>query len=250
MEPDDKRLWESVGAKANEQIDRRDDLIEQLFRGEISPNRAVTEAKQLGLPPLYGDADPSIFDPMGEMFWTPLMAVAWIAFRDVDLVRRSADEYRSTCTHLVPLGKGRYLIETVPPASRRTLDIRLAARRLPKETIEWAIASLLAALTEGRIEASGLSSPNSERATINRLQWIDLRLFGYDVPDRVDGWYKVRLSRDHIVTHWPEDHQAPLEMTSGPTGQRASPRGGGSCSGRAPAKTRTKAWLDCSLWSA
>jgi hypothetical protein len=88
------------------------------------------------------------------------------------------------------------------------LDIRLAARRLSRETIEEAIRSLIEALSEGRVKADGLNARSNERAVINNLQWPDLRLFAHDEADRVNGWRKVRFTRENILALWPEDRHA------------------------------------------
>jgi hypothetical protein len=207
MESDDKLLWEAVVAKTNEQIDRRDDLIEQLLRGEISPDRAVSKAKQLGLSPLYGDTDPSIFDPMSEISWTPLMAVAWIAFRDVHIVRRSADEYRFKCTHLVSIGKGRYRIVPLGNATLLSLQTRAARRRLEPDAINGAHRGLVRALEQGKLESSGIVAALSGRTQIPRLQWLDLRLFGKrDEQDSAVGagivWQCIRFPQSTVVKLW------------------------------------------------
>jgi hypothetical protein len=70
--------------QADDQRDLRDDLFEMVLQGEITRKQAENRALEGGLRPLVGRADPASFDPMTEISWTPLMAVAWIVFRDVD----------------------------------------------------------------------------------------------------------------------------------------------------------------------
>ncbi|MGC1577505.1 MAG: hypothetical protein WA813_15560 [Beijerinckiaceae bacterium] len=193
---------------------RRDDLIDKLHRGELNPDKAMREASKLGLLPLVGNADPSIFDPVAKAFWTPLMAVAWIVFRDVNRVRWVADEYRMKCTHFKPHKIGQkttYEIVTYPAANRRTLDIysaRVVADRHSGMTVDEAIQVLTQALSEDAIEATGIRKGETARSPIDSMHWEDLKYFQDEHSDTVGGkancWHKVRLNRDSIMKLWPE----------------------------------------------
>jgi hypothetical protein len=75
----------------------RDDIIDKVRRGEMTPPQAEAEALQFGIEPFASEPDPAKFDPMGETWWGLLMAIAWIACRSADKVREFWDPYRSEC---------------------------------------------------------------------------------------------------------------------------------------------------------
>jgi hypothetical protein len=76
---------------------RRDDLIEDVKYGRMTPGEAEAEAVRLGLGPLASKPDRLSFNPTGETCWTLPMAVAWIAWRSPDWVREVWDAYRREC---------------------------------------------------------------------------------------------------------------------------------------------------------
>jgi hypothetical protein len=60
-------------------FDLRDELIEAVRYGRMTPAEAERQALQAGFTPLAHEPDPNLFDPLRKSFWTPAMAVAWIA---------------------------------------------------------------------------------------------------------------------------------------------------------------------------
>jgi hypothetical protein len=52
----------------------RDDLIDDVQNGRMSPEAAEEEAARLGLPPLAPVPDPASYNPMVETWWTLVMA--------------------------------------------------------------------------------------------------------------------------------------------------------------------------------
>ena len=82
---------------ARMQHSERDELIDRVRYGRLTPAEAEAEAAHLGLERLASRPDPSQFDPMRETWWTLPMAIAWIARRSPDEVRESWDPYRSEC---------------------------------------------------------------------------------------------------------------------------------------------------------
>ena len=79
----------------------RDELITKAGQSEISAEQAEAEAKAAGLPPLASEPHPSKYDPMAQTRWSLLQAVAWIAWRDLGLVREQNSEFRSRCTRIL-----------------------------------------------------------------------------------------------------------------------------------------------------
>lgn len=65
----------------------RDDLLGAVADGVLAISEAEDRAKLLGLGPLNPDPDPAEYDPGKEVAWSLLMALAWIAWRDIDRVR-------------------------------------------------------------------------------------------------------------------------------------------------------------------
>lgn len=74
--------------------DARDLLFDDLSHGRIEPAEAEARASELGLSPLNPALEVAKYDPMVENFWTLAMAVAWIAWRDIDRVRDVLPSWR------------------------------------------------------------------------------------------------------------------------------------------------------------
>ena len=74
--------------------DARDLLFDDLSHGRIEPAQAELRARELGLRPLNSELDVTQYDPMAENHWTLAMAVAWIAWRDIDRVRDVLPSWR------------------------------------------------------------------------------------------------------------------------------------------------------------
>jgi hypothetical protein len=77
---------------------QRDVLISKVQHGELTPEQAETEAAAQGLPPFETTPDPARYDPMTESRWTLVMAIAWIAWRDIKYVQECGSEFSSKCT--------------------------------------------------------------------------------------------------------------------------------------------------------
>src|SRR3954464_3025157 len=79
----------------------RDGLLMQAERGEITAKQAEEVAATHGLEPFERKPDFPRFDPKLKSHWSMVMAVAWIAWRDFDLVREQDPEFRSACFHWI-----------------------------------------------------------------------------------------------------------------------------------------------------
>jgi hypothetical protein len=75
----------------------RDDLIEEVKFGRMTPAEAEAEAKRLGLAPLASQPDANKYTPMDEGWWSLAMTVAWIASRNPQKVLEAYDPYRAEC---------------------------------------------------------------------------------------------------------------------------------------------------------
>ena len=82
--------------------DARDILIDQVRRGNLSPEAAETEAAKQGFGPLATEPDPLELDPEGMAWWSLPLAVAWIAWRNGTSVREHCAEYRDKWLVWIP----------------------------------------------------------------------------------------------------------------------------------------------------
>lgn len=170
---------------------RRDELIEQVRSGAMSPEEAEKEAARLGLRAIAYRPDPTDHDPMQERFWTLPMAVAWIAYRTVDAVRENWDAYRLECVHwrfseqLRAPGRSGFDLFNFSPANLRRLKmaekLEVAREADPDYSmpISDAINALWQALRGSCFEASGIEMASGKREIIDALLLQDL-IFGED----------------------------------------------------------------------
>ncbi|MDO8397611.1 MAG: hypothetical protein Q7T45_07310 [Bradyrhizobium sp.] len=141
----------------------RDDLIDKVQYGVMTPDEAEAEAELLGLRRLASHGDKTL-DPLREPDWTLPMAAAWIAYRTSDAVRGQWDDYRLDCWEWRfrkwrvgfdgPVHEGHFLEQ----CSRATLaklsisdsvDQRAARDPLFSMTVQEAIDALWIALRGG-----------------------------------------------------------------------------------------------------
>jgi hypothetical protein len=224
----------------------RDDLIDDVQNGRITPEAAEQEATRLGLPPIAPAPDPDSFNPMGEVWWTLVMTLAWVSWRTPRKVCESWDEYRRQCwdwTYLDPpqgRGKGRWYLNQRKPAtlSRLTLEATYdkAHGRLRDGwiSIEDAKAKLWAALSDDALQATGIKRPSGgERVAIPAHEWRDLApsedddrtvLFARrgELLSRGGGYNDVTLRRQNVMALWPphgrEEWDRLLPATVAPAG--------------------------------
>ena len=75
----------------------REELFHRASIGELTGDQADAEAVRLGLGSLSRRPGPEEFRPEVETYWTLSMAVAWIAYLDLDEVREWSAPYRAEC---------------------------------------------------------------------------------------------------------------------------------------------------------
>jgi len=156
----------------------------------MTPDQAEAEVVRLGLEPFASEPDPACFDPLRETFWTPVMAVAWIAWRTLEAVREWWNAYRAECSdwHFRrwrvgpegPIHEGHFLEQRRPAA---LMDIRLAAIWADQAgedtavvmTVPGAIEALWIALREGLFDATALPPEGGPRRPVPAAQWHDLK---------------------------------------------------------------------------
>ena len=208
----------------------RDDLLDEIKYGRLSPTEGEAAAARLGFGPLATSPDARRFKPMDEVGWTLPMTVAWITWRDPERVLRFYDPYRTKCFdwHFRewrigfdgPIHEG-YFLEERRPA---TLPLLLISEQLNIEgsssKARDAQAMLWEALQAGRLEATGIPNPEMPRIPISAHEWHDLKAVeerGRDVLRRdlssTVGYDKVIIPRQQVLALWPESRpQAKFQL--------------------------------------
>jgi hypothetical protein len=202
-----------MARKVQERLKKPGRIISRLRRGKIAPAEAEAELKRRGLPALIQSPDPQHYDPRSKTFWTPLQALAWIAFRDIDVVRRVSKDYRAKKTTLVEIGphgaKPPRLdkVEVAAPRTTTTLDLHVARRGLPRDTIEKAAEELRSALQE---KCEGIVARGIQNGTCKDIEahlWEYLRFFvDREDPEKVVyqrmRFEEVRLPSQLVMKIW------------------------------------------------
>jgi hypothetical protein len=89
-------MWETF------ETSPRDILIHRVRVGEITPEEAEIEAQHLGFAPLATKPNPIDYEPAKMPYWSLPMALAWIAWRNIEQVREHCAEYRENWLHWFP----------------------------------------------------------------------------------------------------------------------------------------------------
>ena len=229
------KCMESISGDESITVERlealRNELITKAGQGEISAEQAEAEARAGGLPPLASEPHPSKHDPMAQTRWSLLQAIAWIAWRDLDLVREQNSEYRGRCTHWVlqewdqPIKGGTkftrrkgWFLEPWRPSSALLLlfndNSMRAAGKLPEGarlTPAEAERDLWLHLSEGRLTAEGFDRagipveiPVREWEYVKRFEDRSGRqIFKYHALDNEAAFSEVRFKRDDMLAIWP-----------------------------------------------
>lgn len=206
----------------------RDDLIEGVKYGRMSPADAEAEAARLGLKPLASRPDPKKFNAMGEAWWTLPMTVAWISWRDPQRVLDWYDPYRAECFdwHYTewrlgpdgPVFKGHFLNERqratlVSLSLSERYDIATGRKCTGTTAVGEAKAQLKTALQENSLQATGIPNNGERRVVIPDREWRDLKWIeerGRDFARygllSVAGYSDVAFRRRSVLTLWPEIH--------------------------------------------
>ena len=174
----------------------RDQLFEDLFCGQLTPQQAEARAQECGLQPLKPKLDPALYDPMEEPDWTLAMARAWIAWGELDLVREVSPRWRQD-SHIWHLRKFREPNKKGGWTERTGWSLEQVHKQKP---------SLQLALLDARQAGETGLSKSSMRAMIPSAQaelWRRLR----------DDDLSATVSADGMVSKIPAREWAYLELT-------------------------------------
>jgi hypothetical protein len=214
----------------------RNDLIDAVQHGRMSPDDADAEALRLGLEPLSYRPDPAAFDPLREPYWTPVMAVAWIAWRTRDAVREVWLDYRKRCRRWRserwsvgfdgPVLDGHFLEEDAPVSLvdlhfRELADHREAVAEGIALSVGPALELLLGALRTGALHGTALPVDGGPREQVPSHLWIDLKPVFTSDEDRFvprpaiarGGYRQVLVPREQVLKLWkPAPARRPVEL--------------------------------------
>ncbi len=167
----------------------KDELFQRASVGELTGDQADAEAIRLGLGSLSHVPGPEKFHPKSLSHWTLPMAVAWIAYRDLDEVREWSAPYRTECFDRHwrqwrhgpdgPIKEGWHLDQRSKPtlallAISCAYDRGYVGKQFAKPVLE-AREELWMALREGLISASGVETLSlGTRREITALDWHEL----------------------------------------------------------------------------
>jgi hypothetical protein len=212
------------------QLDSRDILIDQVRRGQITPEEAEAEAAKQGFGPIATAPDPLDFDPEQLSWWSLPMALAWIAWRNTKSVREHCAEYRENRLHWMP---GSWNVPTDNGAEFERIDgyelksLRqstvcrllvveacLSSTALPattQMTVSKAEKQLFAALAARRIVAVAKDAAGNV-VEIPQREWPYLQLFEeqkrdvlkHNALDREPAFSEIILPRDDLKKVWEE----------------------------------------------
>jgi hypothetical protein len=207
-------------------VDPRDEIADAVQRGRMTPSEAEAKLRELGLPPLAPEPDPSDFDLMEDHCWTLPMTIAWIAWRSAEEVTRASDAFRSKVSYWEQTrwtdGTSTYegfILRPGGPANLLYLQTKESSHQahgtLPKDAIKITAAERLLwkALSANGIEASGIDTMTGERARIPDGAWDDLEIQIERHRDvlrirkrrgRAEAGYDdIQLSRVRVLALWP-----------------------------------------------
>jgi len=229
-----------------EKQEQREKLFELAKYGQMTGEEADAEAEKLGLCTLSQQPGIDEFRPEALSHWTLPMAVAWIAYLDLDEVRQWSAPYCEACFDWHwqrwrvgldgPIYDGWHLEQRRRP----TLSLLGlgAALDLAEDSKAFAMSlgdareALWAALKEGFFTASGIDLESDRRTEIPALDWHELvPVEGRGQTDEVrrglmgTGYRDVLLLSAALRGFWrmPSDKPLTLPETIEPTGEGYSP---------------------------
>jgi hypothetical protein len=220
----------------------KDELFRRAKYGEITGDEADAEAVRLGLGSLSRRPGPEEFRPEFETHWTLPMAVAWIAYLDLDEVREWSVPYRAECFNWRwqrwrvgfdgPVHEGWHLEQRHQPTlslfSLSSIHDGVTGDRELAMPVKNAREALWLALREGFFAANGIDSATGRRVEIPALEWHELVLVeAKNETDEVrrgllgDGYRDVLFPAAPLRGFWrrPEERPRPtLPPIMPPTG--------------------------------
>jgi hypothetical protein len=215
----------------------RDRLFMQAEHGEITGEQAEEAAAAHGLEPFETKPELPRFDPKLKSHWSIVMAVAWIARRDFEMVREQDAKFCSEYFHWIgrerkvrpqndgePVKRLVYSLEArlAPTVSRLALLDAVSRVRgnVPSTAvmmIQEAVAELWRALSEGDLIAKGFNTKGVV-VEIPSREWAYLRLreaggrdvLSYDSIGGPEPFTAVTFLQRDLLRLWPVTGEFPV----------------------------------------
>jgi hypothetical protein len=154
----------------------RKDVIAFVLEGDWTPKRAEAWANQQGLAPFEGPPSSADFAPEHEEYWTLLMALTWIVYREMSKVREVWPRFIKTC---------KYWSEDRDPNGKQFWRLSPGGCNFdfydfPNYIVEplKAVNDFRRKLESGALAASGVSA--GKRRKIETREWVDLQFIEID----------------------------------------------------------------------
>lgn len=169
---------------------------------------ASDDAKRIGIRPPEGS-----FNPEEISHWSITMTIAWIAWRDFNIVREEWDDYRLACADWMFTGEN-WLLIPHRPSFWFFLEVRESANK-PRISLKIAKWELWKAAGEEDVVATALQCPtrftyDGSEVIIHGASWPRLSFqvaqSGHATLERSDGvWFRdVRFPRSDVIRIWPK----------------------------------------------
>lgn len=228
----------------------RERLLVLAEHGEITGKQAEAIAAAHGLEPFAGKPELPRFDPKLKSHWSILMVVAWIAWRNFELVREQDPEFCAACFHWVGRARKVRLQSDSEPVqrtvysleARRSLTVsRLALRdellRDPANgsfpavmRIPEAMVALWQALSDVDPVAVGFDAHGGV-VEIPSREWPYLRLHAeedrevliYGTANKPEPFTAVTLRQSDVLRLWPAIGEVPVLATTVTAKARSRP---------------------------
>jgi hypothetical protein len=180
------------------------DLIEHFVeKGWLTPEDAEAEASRRQWEPFEARPRAREFEPISEPFWTLPMAAAWIASRDMAVIRDFMPEVAKHTRRWVRFGEG-YRLE---PAEMPTLnDVAMLLALVGDDQFPVILGDLRKTLRQGGLTCWAIEGPR--RVALTSMDWIDLDfdprngadLFSAKLDRRLQD---PRVEREGLLDIWP-----------------------------------------------
>jgi hypothetical protein len=214
----------------NTRIAARDRIITLVQSGKLTPAKAEAEAKARGWPPFAQAPAWPAFDPRRESRWPLVVAIAWIAWRDLERTRQQFPAYRRErwdwcfCEWNKPVKRGTafmrragWFLQMAPEQTiigLQMLESYLHSRgELPsaaRMTVAAAEQELWHALADSQLNAEALDEtgkpvdvPSREWGYLKRFEEGNREVLKYGPLDSRPRFTQVNLKSRDLMRLWP-----------------------------------------------
>jgi hypothetical protein len=204
----------------------RGQLFGALLDGKLEPDKAEALALSQGLEPLNPHPPKSDFDVLAESHWTLPMTLAWIMWRDPEVVVEEFGPYREATPHWASYRFAQpdtrelmigFRLAPNGPATVRKIAICDIVEHIKKRStltqaldFEAAKAELWRACLDGQLQAEGIDADSDRLVAIPAREWrlldtTEVRNVELLAIEGVNNarYRDVVFRRQDIVARWP-----------------------------------------------